>query len=183
MMVYTTLTSPVGDLLLVGAESDQASGGLALASLSMPQQRGAAVIAPHWRRADEPFAEAARQIAEYFVGERRTFTLTLRTRGTDFQERVWQALESIPYGTTVSYGQLAGRIGAERGEVRAVGTAVGANPLLLLRPCHRVIGADGALRGFAAGLARKEFLLRHEGALAPTLDLAPAPSGAGGGLW
>nr|WP_235948685.1 MGMT family protein [Candidatus Frankia alpina] len=93
---------------------------------------------------------------------------------------VWEALESIPYGTTVSYGQLAGRIGADRRDVRAVGTAVGANPLLLVRPCHRVIGADGALRGFAAGLLRKEFLLRDEGALALTLDLATAPTATGG---
>ncbi len=171
-MLYTTLASPVGELLLVGTATDQAPGGLILASLSMPGQRGAAVPAPHWRRAAEPFVAVAGEIEEYFAGERRGFTLTLRTRGTGFQERVWRALEEIPYGTTISYGQLAARIGAGRGEVRAVGAAVGANPLLLVRPCHRVIGADGTLRGFAAGLDRKEFLLRHEGALAPTLDLA-----------
>ncbi|KQC38132.1 methylated-DNA--[protein]-cysteine S-methyltransferase [Frankia sp. ACN1ag] len=171
-MLYTTLASPVGELLLVGAATDQAPGGLALASLSMPGQRGAAVPAPHWRRTPELFAAAAEEIEEYFAGERHAFTLTLRTGGTGFQERVWRALEAIPYGATISYGQLAARVGVGRGEVRAVGAAVGANPLLLVRPCHRVIGADGTLRGFAAGLDRKEFLLRHEGALAPTLDLA-----------
>ncbi|MCM3922317.1 methylated-DNA--[protein]-cysteine S-methyltransferase [Frankia sp. AiPs1] len=170
-MLYTTLASPVGELLLVGAATDQAPGGFVLTSLSMPGQRGATVPAPHWRRAPE-LAAAAGEIEEYFAGDRRAFTLALRTGGTGFQERVWRALEEIPYGTTITYGQLAARIGAGSGEVRAVGTAVGANPLLLVRPCHRVIGADGTLRGFAAGLARKEFLLRHEGALAPILDLA-----------
>ncbi len=105
MTVYTTLASPVGDLLLVGAESDQALGGLALASLSMPQQRGAPTIAPQWRRAEQPFTEAARQIAEYFAGERRAFTLTLRTRGTEFQEgygRRWSPSPTAPPSATAS---------------------------------------------------------------------------------
>ncbi|WP_462187906.1 methylated-DNA--[protein]-cysteine S-methyltransferase, partial [Frankia sp. CcWB2] len=145
MTVYTTLDSPLGELLLVGEElvgeeSDGVAGGIALSSLSMPEQRGAVTVAPHWRRAPRSFTEAARQIEEYFAGERRVFELEFLTHGTAFQERVWRALETIPYGTTTSYGRLAERTGAARGDVRAVGAAVGANPLLLVRPCHRVIG-------------------------------------------
>lgn len=82
--------------------------------------------------------------------------------GSDFQRRVWKALENIPYGTTLSYGEVAARIGASRAAVRAVGTAIGANPLLIVRPCHRVIGASGALTGYAGGLERKRQLLDLE---------------------
>ncbi|MCW7987011.1 cysteine methyltransferase [Streptomyces platensis subsp. clarensis] len=165
---YTTFDSPLGELLLVGEESATAPGGTALTSLSMPQQRGV-TVQPHWRRGPGPFAEAVRQLRAYFAGERTRFELAFRTAGTGFQERVWRALEAIPYGTTTTYGQLADVAGVPRGDVRALGAAVGANPLLILRPCHRVIGADGTMRGYAAGVERKIALLTHEGALQPTL--------------
>ncbi len=175
MTLYTTMSSPIGELLLVGTEPDEATAGPVLMALSMTRQRTAVTPGPGWRQAREPFADVVRQLGAYFDGELRAFDLTLRTRGSAFQERVWLALEAIPYGTTISYGHLAARIGAGAADARAVGTAVGANPLLLLRPCHRVIGADGALRGYAAGLDRKEFLLRLEGTLPPALELAAPP--------
>ncbi|MCM3886769.1 methylated-DNA--[protein]-cysteine S-methyltransferase [Frankia sp. R82] len=176
---YTTLPSPLGDLLLVGIERPDLPTGFALSGLScMTGQPRAARPGPTWRRAPEPFRPAATQLAEYFAGQRHTFDLPLWTGGSAFAERVWRALETIPFGTTITYGQLAGRIGAGRSDARAVGTAVGANPLLLVRPCHRVIGADGRLRGFAAGLDRKEFLLRHEGVLGAALDLPIPPPAA-----
>jgi methylated-DNA-[protein]-cysteine S-methyltransferase len=170
MTVYTTMASPLGELLLVGEESPTAKGGVALASLSVPGQRGGAVVRPGRRRAPEAFADAVRQLGAYFAGEATGFDLDLVTRGTDFQQRVWRALDTIPYATTTTYGALADRIGAPRTAARALGAAVGANPLLVLRPCHRVIGASGALTGYAGGLERKRFLLAHEGAL-------PAPLG------
>lgn len=104
---------------------------------------------------------------EYFEGRRTRFDVRYADgRGTDFQRRVWAALDAVPYGETVSYGQIAERVGSAGAGVRAVGTAIGRNPLLVVRPCHRVIGADGALRGYAGGLERKERLLGLEGALA-----------------
>ncbi|MGW2918366.1 methylated-DNA--[protein]-cysteine S-methyltransferase [Streptomyces angustmyceticus] len=166
---YTTLDSPLGELLLVGEESPTAPGGTALTSLSMPQQRGAATVQPHWRRAPGPFTEAVRQLRAYFAGELPHFEPEFRTTGTAFQERVWRALDDIPYGTTTTYGRLAGSLGVPRSDVRGLGAAIGANPLLIVRPCHRVIGADGSMRGYAAGVARKMELLTHEGALQPTL--------------
>lgn len=108
--------------------------------------------------------EAWRQLAEYFAGRRREFELPLELRGTAFQERVWRALLSVPYGETVSYTELARAVGAPTA-ARAVGAAVGRNPLPIVVPCHRVIGAAGDLRGFASGLARKRWLLQAETAL------------------
>ncbi|MFI1497118.1 methylated-DNA--[protein]-cysteine S-methyltransferase [Streptomyces platensis] len=165
---YTTFVSPLGELLLIGEESVSAPGGTALTALSLPQQRGV-TVQPHWRRAPALFAEVVRQLRAYFAGELTRFELEFRTGGTDFQERVWQALDAIPYGTTTSYGRLADALGVPRGEVRALGAAIGANPLLIVRPCHRVIGADGTMRGYAAGVEAKIALLMHEGALQPTL--------------
>ncbi|CAO5156089.1 Methylated-DNA--protein-cysteine methyltransferase [Frankia sp. AiPs1] len=171
--LYTALPSPIGELLLVGVAQPDVPGGLALARLSFVTDHArAARPDAAWCRAREPFTQVSGQLEEYFAGRRQTFDLVPRAAGSEFQERVWQALDTIPFGTTLSYGQLAARIGLGRSDARAVGTAVGANPLLLVRPCHRVIGADGRLRGFAAGLHRKEFLLRHEGAL-------PSRGGAG----
>ncbi|MDQ8706929.1 methylated-DNA--[protein]-cysteine S-methyltransferase [Streptomyces sp. LHD-70] len=171
MTLYTTVDSPVGELLLVGEESPGAPGRAALVSLSMPGQRGAPRVEPGWRRAPEAFDAAVQQLRAYFDGELTEFRLEFSTRGSAFQERVWQALDAIPYGTTTTYGALAERLGVGREEVRAVGAAIGANPLLLVRPCHRVIGADGSMRGYAAGIPRKEALLTHEGALQPQLEL------------
>ncbi len=168
--VYTTLASPVGELLLVGTAEEEAPGGVLLDSVSMvPAGRSAPDVRPGWRRDPAPFAETTRQLLAYFDGEPIRFELAHTTRGTEFQRRVWDALAAIPYGTTTTYGELAAGLGVARGEVRAVGAALGANPLLVVRPCHRVIGADGGLRGYAGGVERKQWLLVHEGALQPTL--------------
>ncbi|WP_328493162.1 methylated-DNA--[protein]-cysteine S-methyltransferase [Streptomyces sp. NBC_00414] len=154
---YTTLDSPVGELLLTADESG------ALTSLSVPGQKGGRTVGPGWRHAPELFEEAERQLAAYFAGELKEFRLELRASGTEFREKVWDALDSVPYGTTTTYGEIAARIGASRVAVRAVGGAIGANPLLIVRPCHRVIGADGSLTGYAGGLERKVRLLTLEG--------------------
>ncbi|GAA0664213.1 methylated-DNA--[protein]-cysteine S-methyltransferase [Kitasatospora atroaurantiaca] len=160
--LYRTIDSPLGTLMLVGEESASAKGGVALASVSMTGQKNAAVVQEEWRHEPEAFTEVVRQIRAYFAGDLQTFDLDYTTHGTEFQERVWRALDAIPYGTTTTYGGLAEQIGAPRAAVRALGGAIGANPLLLVRPCHRVIGADGSLTGYAGGVDRKEHLLRHE---------------------
>ena len=167
MTVYTTVDSPVGELLLVGETG--ADGGVVLTALSMPGRRNARRIEPGWTRDPAVFTDVTERIAAYFAGERVAFDFAYGPAGTAFQQRVWDALDAIPYGTTTTYGVLAAQLGVPREEVRAVGAAIGANPILLLRPCHRVIGADGALRGYAAGLDRKRALLEREGALQPTL--------------
>ena len=113
---------------------------------------------------------AARQLDEYFAATRRAFDLPLAPRGTDFQRTVWLALAGIAYGETVSYAQLAQRVGKPTA-MRAVGAANGRNPLPIVLPCHRVIGADGSLTGFGGGLPTKQFLLELEGALARADDL------------
>ncbi|RKN41652.1 methylated-DNA--[protein]-cysteine S-methyltransferase [Streptomyces hoynatensis] len=164
---YTTMESPLGELLLVGE-------GTRLSSLSMPGQRGGVSALPGWRRDPAALAPAVARVRAYFAGELTRFDLDFDTSGTPFQERVWRALDDIPYGTTTTYGELAARLGVPRAESRALGAAVGANPLLLVRPCHRVIGADGSMRGYAAGVARKTALLTHEGALPPALFPAEA---------
>jgi methylated-DNA-[protein]-cysteine S-methyltransferase len=163
MTACTTFSSPLGDLLLVGEET---ADGLTLTSLSMPGRGNA----PAGCRSDaEPFADVVRQLGAYFGGELTRFDIRFTTGGTDFQRRVWETLETIPYGTTTTYGALATRLGVPRERVQALGAAIGANPLLLVRPCHRVIGADGSMRGYAGGVERKVRLLTHEGALQPAL--------------
>ncbi|MGW0095317.1 methylated-DNA--[protein]-cysteine S-methyltransferase [Streptomyces sp. NPDC003328] len=166
MTAYTTMTSPLGDLLLVGKESEN---GTTLTSLSMPGQKNAPAIQPHWRQDAEPFAGIIRQVEAYFAGELTGFDIAFTPSGSDFQRRVWRALEEIPYGATTTYGALAEQLGVPRERIQALGAAIGANPLLLVRPCHRVIGADGSMRGYAGGVERKVHLLTHEGALQPTL--------------
>ncbi|WP_281291959.1 methylated-DNA--[protein]-cysteine S-methyltransferase [Streptomyces tailanensis] len=156
---YTTVDSPVGELLLT------ADGFGALTSLSVPGQKGGRVPVAQWRRDAGPFREAEEQLAAYFAGELKEFRLELSGEGTDFRQRVWAALDDVPYGATTTYGAIATRIGAPRAAVRAVGGAIGANPLLIVRPCHRVIGADGSLTGYAGGLDRKRLLLGLEGVL------------------
>jgi methylated-DNA-[protein]-cysteine S-methyltransferase len=111
--------------------------------------------------------QAGRQFDAYFAGDLVTFDLPLEVRGTEFQRRCWLALATIPYGQTVSYGEQARRLGLGSERARAVGAANGQNPLPLVLPCHRVIGADGSLTGFGGGLDVKRFLLEHEGALLP----------------
>lgn len=166
MMIYTTIESPLGALLLVGEETPT---GVALASVSVPGQKAAPTVEPGWRRDPAAFKKIENQIRAYFDGTIERFDLALATRGTPFQQRVWAALDEIPYGRTITYGELAERVGAPRDRIRAVAAAVGANPWLIVRPCHRVIGADGSLTGFAAGVERKRELLTHEGALQPQL--------------
>ncbi|MBL1097608.1 methylated-DNA--[protein]-cysteine S-methyltransferase [Streptomyces coffeae] len=163
MTIYTLFDSPLGELLLAGEKSATAPGGVALTSLSVPEQRGGATVGDDWRRDDAAFTTIVEQLRAYFSGRRTRFDIEFTSAGTPFQQRVWQALEEIPYGTTLSYGALAERAGASRTAVRAVGTAIGRNPLLVVRPCHRVIGADGSLSGYAGGLERKRSLLRLEG--------------------
>ncbi|MEU0371325.1 methylated-DNA--[protein]-cysteine S-methyltransferase [Streptomyces sp. NPDC006283] len=165
--VYDTVASPLGELLLVGRASATAKGGTALASLSLPGQKGGAVIRDGWRRDPEAFQEIGRQLSSYFAGRLTRFEIEYVDAGTDFQRRVWQALETIPYGATTTYKEIADRVGTSAVGVRAVGTAIGRNPLLVVRPCHRVIGADGALRGYAGGLESKARLLGLEGAPVP----------------
>jgi methylated-DNA-[protein]-cysteine S-methyltransferase len=152
--LYTTLESPIGELLVAG-------DGEALRGLYLQAGPSAISVPALWRRADEPFAAARDQLGEYFAGERSSFDLALGGAGTPFQERVWRALLEIPYGETSSYGELARRIGRPDA-VRAVGLANGRNPISIIVPCHRVIGADGALTGYAGGLERKRFLLDLE---------------------
>jgi len=169
MSIYQTLDSPVGQLLLVG---DPTRDGVTLTSLSMTGHRNAPQ--PDWQRAPESFAETTRQLEAYFAGELTTFDLDLAPRGTPFQQRIWRALDSVRYGTTITYGELAAQLGVPRDRIVALGAAVGANPLLIIRPCHRVIGADGTMRGYAGGVERKQWLLVHEGALQPMLTADPS---------
>ncbi|MFE1799980.1 methylated-DNA--[protein]-cysteine S-methyltransferase [Streptomyces sp. NPDC059517] len=166
MTAWTTTDSPLGELLLVGEET---GAGVTLTSLTMPEQRNAPKPREGWRRDPDRFEAAARQLAAYFAGELTRFDIEFTPTGTDFQRRVWHALEEIPHGTTTTYGTLAERLGLPRERIQALGAAIGANPLLLVRPCHRVIGADGSMRGYAGGVERKVRLLTHEGALQPTL--------------
>ena len=163
MTAYTTITSPLGELLLAG---EQTADGITLTSLSMP---GRATVRPGWREDAGPFAEIIRQLEAYFAGELTRFDIPFTDGGTEFQQRVWRALEQIPYGATTTYGALAEQLGVPRDRIQALGAAIGANPLLLVRPCHRVIGADGSMRGYAGGVERKVWLLTHEGALQPSL--------------
>lgn len=108
-----------------------------------------------------PLREAADQIIEYFKGARKEFSLDLNPKGTAFERSVWTALQNIPYGTTISYMSLARKLGNPKA-IRAVAAANGRNPLWILVPCHRVIGSDGSLTGYAGGLWRKQWLLEHE---------------------
>ncbi|MFC9126093.1 methylated-DNA--[protein]-cysteine S-methyltransferase [Streptomyces sp. NPDC057099] len=156
---WTTADGPLGPLLLTAAPTGE------LTSLSVPGQKGGRVVLDDWRQDPGPFRAAEEQLAAYFAGELKEFRLPWRTEGTAFREKVWAALDDIPYGSTATYGEIAARIGAPRAAVRAVGGAIGANPLLVVRPCHRVIGADGTLTGYAGGLDRKVRLLTHEGVL------------------
>jgi methylated-DNA-[protein]-cysteine S-methyltransferase len=144
--------TPIGPLGLVASERG-------LSRVLWPGERGAG--------GDETvLAAAATQLREYFAGTRETFDLPLDLDGTAFQRRAWLALAEIPYGETRSYGEQARRLGAPRA-ARAVGAANGANPLPIVLPCHRLVGADGSLTGFGGGLEVKRWLLQHEGATTP----------------
>jgi methylated-DNA-[protein]-cysteine S-methyltransferase len=156
MNIFCYLPSPIGRLML-------ASDGAALTGLYMePSRKTQSTDGWSEDAAAPPLAAALRQLTEYFAGTRREFDLPLRLRGTEFQKRVWQELTEIPYGQTWSYGELAKRINNPSAS-RAVGLANGRNPISILVPCHRVIGADGSLTGYGGGLERKRWLLAHEG--------------------
>lgn len=155
--------SPVGPLRLAADET-----GLRL--IEFPDPRHPVSPDDDWEEGDNAVLATARmQLGDYFAGRRRTFELPLAPQGTEFQQRVWRALRTIPYGATISYRDLAERIG-KPSAMRAVGAANGRNPLPIVVPCHRVIGADGTLTGFGGGLPTKRFLLELEGAL-PRDDL------------
>ena len=165
---YDIVDSPVGRILLTGDE--RALGGLYLLDVG---ERSASVR-PGWTRRPDGFAAAAEQLEEYFAGSRKEFDLPLAPRGTHFQLAVWAELVKIPYGVTTSYGAVAAALGKSLVASRAVGLANGRNPISIIIPCHRVIGADGTLTGYGWGVDRKEWLLRHEGASAVLLaDLQP----------
>ncbi|MDQ4075315.1 MAG: methylated-DNA--[protein]-cysteine S-methyltransferase [Chloroflexota bacterium] len=156
MTYYTYVSSPLGLLLLT-------SDGSALTGLYMNEHKHGTAISDNWILRDDapPFPEARTQLEEYFVGTRTQFDLPLAADGTAFQREVWAELETIPYGETISYGELARRVGRPRG-AQAVGAANGRNPISIIVPCHRVVGADGALVGYGGGLERKAALLAHE---------------------
>jgi methylated-DNA-[protein]-cysteine S-methyltransferase len=153
-LYYTLEESPIGTLLLVG--DDQALHGLYMQDGRKPKQ-----IESRWERSTSCFADVKAQLREYFAGERLAFDLALVMAGTPFERRVWSALTEIPYGETCSYGELARRLDQPTA-ARAVGLANGRNPIAVVVPCHRVIGADGTLTGYGGGLERKRILLELE---------------------
>lgn len=154
-MYYTIRPTPFGPFAIVGGDH-----GIVRADF----QEGArpVVIDPSWTRAEKPLREAIEELERYCAGEATDFALRFDLRGTEFQRQVWQALCGIAHGSSVSYRELAQRLGRENG-FRAVGAAVGRNPVSLFVPCHRVVGTNGSLTGYAGGLPIKEALLRHEG--------------------
>ena len=154
MTVYDTASSPFGPLLLT-------SDGDALTGIYMENHRHGPTVGPDWTRDARPFADAKAQLAEYAAGTRRAFELALRPAGTPFQQSVWAALRDIPYGATETYGTLAARLG-DANLSRAVGAANGRNPLSIVVPCHRVVGAAGALVGYGGGVENKRRLLALE---------------------
>jgi O-6-methylguanine DNA methyltransferase len=152
----TTMPSPIGCLTLACRDE-------ALCGLRMEDQRHASGVEPSWVRDDDRFWDIAEQLRAYFAGDRSSFDLPVRLEGTPFQVAVWSALRDIPFGETISYAELARRVGRP-GASRAVGGANGRNPVAIVVPCHRVVAADGNLGGYGGGLDRKRWLLDHEGA-------------------
>lgn len=158
-LTSTVVSSPIGDILLT-ADDD------ALTGLYMSPHDGGPAVDPALVRGNRPLSEACDQLAAYFRGELTEFDLPLAPRGTDFQLRVWQELSKVPFGTTISYRELAERVGNAKAS-RAVGLANGRNPISIIVPCHRVIGSSGKLVGYGGGVDRKRFLLAHEGVQLP----------------
>ena len=165
-MVYDFLATPIGRLLLAG----DAAG---LRCIAFEDARQAGCIGAGWRRDAGALRSAREQLAAWFAGELTVFDIALAPQGTPFQRAVWAQLQRLPYAGTISYGELAQRLGRPAAR-RAVGAANGANPLPIVVPCHRVIGADGQLTGFGGGLALKRWLLQHKRRhAAPPFALAP----------
>jgi methylated-DNA-[protein]-cysteine S-methyltransferase len=163
-ILYDTIDSPLGELLL-------ACDGDALTAVHMDGSPGRG-----WRRDPASLREATRQLRAYFGGELREFELPLAPHGTGFQQEVWAALRQVPYGSTISYAELAAAVGRP-GAARAVGAANGRNPIAVVIPCHRVIGASGALTGYGGGLARKRLLLDLEAGQGTALPYESPPPG------
>jgi methylated-DNA-[protein]-cysteine S-methyltransferase len=155
---YSIFASPIGDMVLTG-------DGSALTGLDFVDSVGE----PSGQHDDGAFVDATTQLRAYFGGDLTEFELDLAPRGTPFQQRVWSALRAIPYGTTTTYGTLASGLGDARA-TRAVGSANGQNPISIIIPCHRVIGADGSLTGYGGGMQRKQWLLALEGRALPIVS-------------
>lgn len=153
---YSFWRSPIGKILMI-------SDGQALKGLYVENQKYSPALDEGWTCNDdlEIFQSVRKQLSEYFEGKRTEFDLIFSLDGTDFQREVWNQLSKIPFGETISYLELAQRIGKPKA-VRAVGQANGRNPISIMVPCHRVVGMNGSLTGYGGGLVRKEFLLRHE---------------------
>jgi methylated-DNA-[protein]-cysteine S-methyltransferase len=151
---FAELPSPVGPLLLVG-------DGERLTGLYLENHRGAPAVGAGWRRDRAAFAVARDQLEQYFAGELERFALPLAARGTSFQQRVWNALTELPFGSTTTYGRLATALG-QPSAARAIGMANARNPISIAVPCHRVVGAAGRLTGYGGGIERKRALLAHE---------------------
>ncbi len=154
-MNYTTIDSPVGELLASADAAGRITGLHFLDGHRLPARDSS------WVRDEQALASLRRQLEEYFAGERREFELDLAPSGTPFQLSVWRELRAIPYGETASYGEIAAAVG-QPGAARAVGGANNRNPIAIIVPCHRVIGANGTLTGYGGGLPRKQRLLALE---------------------
>lgn len=162
-LAYTYLESQIGPLLLAGDATH-------LHYVSFPTGKKRMVPRADWHEDAHPFGEVSRQLGAYFDGDLTMFDVPMKMAGTAFQQSVWRALCNIPFGQTISYGALAAHIGRPKAS-RAVGAANGANPLPILVPCHRVIGANKSLTGFGGGIETKQFLLRLEQGEDPQLSL------------
>ena len=166
MHYYDFYESPHGQMLLVAQ-------GEALAGIYFDGQKYHAQVRPEWRRdaQHEPLREAKRELTEYFAGERKHFETALAPEGTPFQRSVWKAISTVGFGETITYGELARRAGCA-GSVRAAGAATGRNPLTIIVPCHRIVGSNGSLTGYAGGLDRKRALLALESGIPDLLSAA-----------
>jgi methylated-DNA-[protein]-cysteine S-methyltransferase len=153
-VLYTLIASPLGELVATRDE-------FGITGLYLPTGKNVVRPDDDWTRDDDAFDDLRVQLNEYFAGNRREFDLPLNARGTAFQKRVWSALRDIPYGETASYGATATAIGTPTAS-RAVGLANGQNPISIVVPCHRVVGADGSLTGYGGGIEAKRWLLAHE---------------------
>jgi methylated-DNA-[protein]-cysteine S-methyltransferase len=165
-ILTTTVDSPIGPLVLSGTEG-------ALSGLYLTDGAHNPTDMSGWTSAESAFRSVAEQLEAYFDGDLKEFEVTLDLHGTQFQRRVWSALQTVPYGTTTSYAAIARQVGSPTA-YRAVGLANGRNPVAVIVPCHRVIGANGTLTGYGGGLERKRLLLDLESGVLPLLSLAQA---------
>lgn len=161
MIQYDLIASPVGELLVTGEDGF-------VTGLYFEEHKYGPAIGSTWKREPEAFDRLREELGKYFKGALTEFSVPLRASGTAFQESVWKLLREIPHGATRTYGDLARELGMPNGS-RAVGSAVGRNPISIVVPCHRVLGSTGAITGFAGGLDRKSKLLELEGKVVPTL--------------